>query len=116
MLYREKKKQKLNKGKIKLKKGDTVVARTGKDKGKKGKVEKVLPKAGKIVVTGINVYKKHLKPRGEGKPGGIIEITKPILVSKVSFVCMKCGKQSRLGYQIIDNNKNRICRKCMQQV
>lgn len=98
---------------MKLKKGDKIIVITGKDKGRKGKIEKILPKLGKVLIPGINVYKKHLKPRGEGQKGGIIDIVKPLSISNVAFLCPKCGQQTRIGYQIDKSgNKVRICRKC----
>ena len=102
---------------MRIKKGDTVKIKVGKDKGKTGKVEKALPKKNKVLVEGINVYKKHLKPRGEGKPGGIIEINKPLSVSNVMLVCPKCQKPTRVGYQLDkQGNKYRFCKKCKSQI
>jgi len=98
---------------MKLKKGDRIIVIAGKDKGRKGKVEKILPKLNKVLIPGINVYKKHLKPRGEGQPGGIIDVVKPLPLSNVALLCPKCGKQTRVGYQLDKKGeKNRICRKC----
>lgn len=98
---------------MKLKKGDQVIIIVGKDKGRKGKIEKVLPKQNKVLIPGINVYKKHTKPRGERQPGGIIDVVKPLPASNVALLCPKCGKQTRIGYQIGKNkSKTRICRKC----
>lgn len=97
---------------MKLKKGDTVLVTTGKDKGKKGKVEKTFPALGSVVVPGVNVYKRHKKKQGEKQAGGIIEITKPIAVSKVVLVCPKCNLPTRVGYLVAGGEKTRICRKC----
>ena len=103
---------------MKFKKGDEIIVTIGKDKGKKGKIEKVFPKSQKVLVTGINLYKKHLKPQGQGKPGGIIDITKPLDTAKIALICLRCGKPTRVGYQIEEGNqketlsKLRICRKC----
>lgn len=97
---------------MKLKKGDQVQVLIGKDKSRKGKIEKVFPKLGTVLIPGINVYKKHVKPQGEGKPGGIVDIVKPILVSKVALLCPKCGQQTRAGWQLNPSGKERICKKC----
>lgn len=98
---------------MKLKKGDQVVVIKGKDKSRKGKIEKVFPKEGKVLIPGINLYKKHLRPQGEGKPGGIIDIVKPLRVANVALVCPKCGRPTRIGYQINKGGgKSRVCRKC----
>lgn len=101
---------------MKIKKGDTVLVCLGKDRGKKGKIEKVFIKKDTILVNGVNIYKRHLKAQGEGKPGGIIDITKPIRVSKVVLVCPKCNQPTRVGFKILANEKVRICRKCEQNI
>jgi large subunit ribosomal protein L24 len=102
---------------MKLKKGDQVIVLKGKDKGRKGKIEKIFPKIGKILIPGINLYKRHTKPQGEGKPGGIIDIVKPLRVQNVALVCPKCGKPTRVGYQVDKTgNKTRICRKCNSNI
>lgn len=98
---------------MKLKKGDSVIVLRGKDKGRKGKIEKAFPKTNKILIPGINVYKKHARKQSEKKPGGIIEIVKPLAIANVALVCPKCKKPTRVGYQIDKSgNKTRICRKC----
>lgn len=97
---------------MKLKKGDTVLVTTGKDKGKKGKVEQTFPALGSVIVGGVNVYKRHRKKQGEREKGGILDITKPISVSKVALVCPKCNLPTRVGYLQSAHEKIRICRKC----
>lgn len=101
---------------MKLRKGDTVIVTTGKDKGRKGKVEKTFPKDGTVVVAGVNVFKRHMKKRDEKRPGGIIDITKPIDVSKVAIICPKCNQPTRVGYLVTKGEKERICRKCEQKL
>ena len=98
-----------------VKAGDTVVLLTGdeKDRGKKGKVLAVSPKEGKVIVEGINVVKKHVKPRKAGDPSVIIETEGAVYASKVQVVCPKCGKATRVGHKIDENgNKSRVCKKC----
>lgn len=85
--------------KIRLKKGDTVVIRSGKYKGKTGKVTATHPSENKVTVEGINVVKKHLKPNQQNPQGGIVEVTKPIWVSKVAIVEPTTKKPSRIGYE-----------------
>lgn len=98
---------------MKIHKSDKVKIITGKDKGKTGKVEKVYPKKGKLLVAGVNIYRKHLKPRGEKNPGGIVDISKPIDVSNVVLICPNCNKETRIGYSIDKKGgKTRICKKC----
>lgn len=102
---------------MKLKKGDKIRITAGKDRGRKGVIEKVFPKEGRVLVPGINIYKKHVKPRGEKQPGGIIEIPRPLSVAKVALVCPKCKQPTRIGYQIgKGKGKSRICRKCNQLI
>lgn len=96
-----------------IKKGDNVYVLTGKDKGKKGKVEKVFPAKGKAVVAGINVVTKHQKPKRGVKQVGRITISMPINISNLSLICEKCGKHVKTGYKILENgDKIRICKKC----
>ncbi len=98
---------------LKIKKGDRVKVLLGKDRGREGMVKMVLPKEKKVLVEGINLVKKHIKSRGKDKPGGILEIEQPILVSKVAVICPECKKPTRVGYQITSESKKiRICRHC----
>ena len=98
-----------------VKAGDTVVLLTGDDKyrGKKGKVLAVSPKEGKVIVEGINVVKKHVKPRKAGDPSGIIETESAVYASKVQVVCPKCNKPTRVAHKVFeDGSKERVCKKC----
>jgi large subunit ribosomal protein L24 len=101
---------------MKIKKGDTVYIKIGKDQGKTGKVEKTLPKLNKIVVKGLNIYKKHAKPTRGNPQGGIIDINVPINASNVQLVCPRCNKSTRVGYQISENTKIRTCKKCKESL
>jgi large subunit ribosomal protein L24 len=95
--------------KIRIKKGDTVVVRTGKYKGQTGKVVATHPSENKVTVEGINIVKKHVKPNRANPQGGIIEMTKPIWVSKVAIVDPSTKKASRIGFAIDkDGNKTRV--------
>lgn len=95
--------------KIRLKKGDTVVVLSGKYKGKTGKVVATHPRENKVTVEGINIVKKHQKPNREHPQGGIIEITKPMWVSKVAIVEPTSKKPSRIGYKLNDDgSKTRV--------
>lgn len=103
--------------KIHVKKGETVMVVSGKDKNKKGKVLVVMPKTGKIIVEGINVATKHTKARKQGEVGGIVKQEAPIYASKVMFVCDKCGKPARVGKKILaDGSKVRYCKKCNEVI
>ena len=101
---------------VKIKKNDTVLIISGKDRGKKGKVIKSLPKENKIVVEGINLRKKHIRPRRQGEKGQIVEIAAPLDVSNVKLICPKCKKSTRVGYRVVEKNKYRICKKCGQEI
>lgn len=100
---------------MKLKKGDKIRVMSGKDKGRGGTIEKVLPTKNQVLVPGINVYKKHTRPRGQNK-GGIIDVVRPLAASKVALVCPKCKKTTRIGYRLEDRSKVRICRRCQEAV
>lgn len=96
-----------------IKKNDTVVVLSGKDKGKKGKVLSSDPKNGKLIVEGVNVASCHVKARKPGEESGIIKRETPIYASKVMCVCPKCDKPTRVGHKFLkDGSKVRICKKC----
>ena len=101
---------------MKIKKNDTILVITGKDKGKKGKVLKVFPRQGKVIVDGINIVKKHRRSKSEKEKGQVVEIPKPINSSNLKLVCPKCGLATRVGYSMNKKEKNRICKKCKQEV
>jgi large subunit ribosomal protein L24 len=96
---------------MKLNKGDKVKILAGKDKGKTGTVLKVLIAKGKIVVEGVGVVKKHVKPGAVSKEGGIVSIEKPIDASNAMYFDEKLGKTVRIGYKITDGKKQRINKK-----
>ena len=96
-----------------VKKGDTVVVLSGKDKGKKGKVLEVSPKEQKVIVEGLNMVTKHVKPRRQGDAGGFVKAEGALYACKVMAVCPKCGKPTRLGHKIKeDGSKARVCKLC----
>ena len=97
---------------MKLKKGDNVIVLSGNDKGKTGEVLEIIPKTQKVIVKGVNIRKKHVKPRKAGEEGGIIPSEYPIHSSKVNVVCPKCGKATRIGYVVENGEKVRVCKKC----
>ena len=103
--------------KIRLKKGDTVVVRSGKYKGKTGKITAVHPFENKVTVEGINVVKKHVKPNQMNPQGAILEVTKPIWVSKVAIVEPTSKKPSRIGFKLDkDGNKTRVFKKSGKEI
>lgn len=97
---------------MKLIKGDKVKVLLGKDKGREGEIVRVIPKNNEVIVKGLNLFKKHIKPT-QNQKGSIIEKERPLLVSKVALVCQSCKKITRVGLQIdAEGNKYRICKKC----
>ncbi len=97
---------------MKIKKGDTVKITTGKDAGKSGKVINVDSRAGKIVVEGLNIFKKHARPRTQNEKGQIVDVPRPMQASNVLLVCPSCHKPTRIGTKINGTKKERVCRKC----
>ena len=101
---------------MKIKKGDTVLIISGKDRGRKGKVIEALPQKGKIVVEKINTIKKRMKSKKSGEKGQVIEMASPFSSSNAKIVCPKCGEASRIGYKKEKDKKYRICKKCNQEL
>lgn len=103
--------------KMSIKKGDTVIVLSGKDKGKKGKVEVVIPKESKVVVEKVNVISRHTKPRQQGQEGGIVKREAPIYACKVMRVCPKCDKPTRTAHKLLaDGKKVAVCKKCGAEI
>ncbi|MFH1236253.1 MAG: 50S ribosomal protein L24 [Parcubacteria group bacterium] len=96
-----------------FKKGDTVMLVSGKDKGKKGKVLDVMPKDGKVVIEGLNLLVKNVRPKRQGEKGQVVKYNAPLNASNVLLFCSTCGRGRRIGYQLQkDGKKVRICKKC----
>ncbi len=95
-----------------IKKDDTVIVISGRDKGKKGKVLVAMPKEGKVIVEGVSVAKRHQKARRQDEESAIIKKETPLYVSKVQLYCSKCGAGRRVGIAEKDGKKVRICKKC----
>ena len=115
---------------VKIKKSDSVLIIAGKDKGRTGKIIKAFPKESKVLVEGINLKKKHVRPKREGEKGQIVEIPVALDISNVKIICPKCGKATRAEYLIVptesrildgkaigkNKEKYRICKKCKQKI
>ena len=99
-----------------VKTNDEVIVVSGDDKGKRGKIIAVSPKEGKIIVDGINMVSKHVKPRRQGQPGGIIKTAGPIYACKVQLYCSKCGKGVRVQNKKEGKKSARICVKCGEEL
>ena len=104
---------------MKIKKGDTVLIISGKDRKKTGKVLEVFPKDNRIIVENINIVKKHIRPKRTGEKGQKVEVPRPLDVSNVKLICPKCKKAVRAGYGLISRGREkkfRICKKCGQEI
>lgn len=101
---------------MKIKKGDTVKVLYGKDSGKQGRVVTVDIKKNNVVVEGVNIFKKHVKGDGRARTSEILNITKPMSISKVMLVCNNCGKTTRVGIQRVDGKVVRVCKKCGKNI
>ena len=99
-----------------IKKNDTVIVLSGKDKGVKGKVLVAMPAENKVIVATVNVATCHTKPRKQVETGGIVKRETPIRACKVALYCEKCGKGVRVGHKIENGKKTRICRKCGAEI
>jgi large subunit ribosomal protein L24 len=98
---------------MKIRKNDNVLILAGKDKGKKGKIRRALPREDKVIVEGINMIKRHSKTQGQARQAGIIELEAPLDVSKVMLICNKCNNPARVGFRFLkDGKKARVCRAC----
>ncbi len=85
---------------------------SGKDRGKQGKIVMLLPDEDKVVLEGLNMIKRHTKPRQQGKSGQIISKERPVAIGSVALICKNCGKVTRVGYRVEGKIKTRICKKC----
>lgn len=101
---------------MKIKKGDQVTVLSGRDRGKVGAITRLLTKDKKVVVGGLNIYKKHLKPSRRTPQGGIVDYNAPMHISNVALICPTCGKKTRVGYKIEQGKKIRICKKCSKSI
>jgi len=102
---------------MKIRKNDTVLVIAGKDRGKKGRVRRALPKKQKVIVEGINMIKRHSRARRAARQAGIIELEAPLHVSNVMLLCNKCNKPVRVGFRFLaDGRKARICRSCQEVI
>lgn len=101
---------------MKIIKGDTVQIMMGKDKGKTGAVLRVIPSTEKVLVEGVNQFKRHVKGRYQGQKSEITTISKPLHAGAVALICKKCKKVSRVGYEMRNNKKVRICKRCESEI
>ena len=118
MATQQKEKKPLHLAKMNIKKGDTVLIITGKDKGKEGVVSRAMPQVSKVIVEGHNIVKKHIRPQGQTRQGGVIEKAMPIQVSNVMLKCSECGEPTRVAHERRPMGADqklravRVCKKC----
>lgn len=101
---------------IKLKRKDKVKILIGKDRGKTGEIERVYAKQNKVLIPGLNLYKKHIQKSEQTPQGGVVEVPRLLNISNIIFMCPKCNKPSKIGYKVEKNKKTRICKKCNSKV
>ena len=122
MPIRQKEKKPLHLAKMNIKKGDTVLIITGKDRGKQGIVSRALPQVNKVIVEGLNIAKKHIRPQGQTRQGGIIEKAMPLQVSNTMLICTECGKPTRVAHDRRPMGTDqkmrsvRVCKKCQKVI
>lgn len=101
---------------MKIKVKDKVRVMSGKDKGRDGIIERVYSKMNKVSISGINIFKKHVKKSDQAPQGGVVEVPRPLNAANVALLCPKCGKITRIGYEINGNKKSRVCKKCKSKI
>jgi large subunit ribosomal protein L24 len=122
MAIRQKEKKPLHLAKMNIKKGDTVLIIAGKDRGKQGVVSRALPQVNKVIVEGMNIAKKHIRPQGQTRQGGIIEKAMPLQVSNTMLICTECGKPTRVAHERRPMGADqkmrsvRVCKKCQKVI
>jgi large subunit ribosomal protein L24 len=122
MATKQKEKKPLHLAKMKIKKGDTVLIITGKDKGKQGTVSRAMPQDNKVIVEGLNIVKKHVRPQGQTRQGGVIEKAMPIHVSNTMLICTECGEPTRVALDRRPMGSDqklrpvRVCKKCQKVI
>jgi large subunit ribosomal protein L24 len=106
-----------------VKKGDEVLVIAGKEKGNRGKIKQSLPKENRVIVEGLNMIKRHMRARGPGKPGGIVEMEGKLHASNVMLICPSCGRASRTGHRFLEETdhkgrqrKVRYCKACDESI
>jgi large subunit ribosomal protein L24 len=103
--------------KLKIRKNDMVMVVKGRDRGKTGKVLRILPEQGRVVVERLNIVKRHSKPRGAASPGGIVEKEAPLRIENVMMFCDRCNAPVRAGWKAsADGTKTRVCRRCNESL
>ena len=118
MAVKEKERKQLHLAKLHVHKGDTVLVRAGKDRGKQGTVQRAMPREGKVIIEGVNIAKKHVKPRPGVLQTGVIEKAMPLLASKVMVICPSCHQPTRIAHDRVPQGTDqkertrRICKKC----
>lgn len=102
---------------MKIRKNDTVLVIAGKDKGKKGKVRQVLPSESRLIIEGVNMIKRHIRPRSVARQAGIVTQEAPLHISNVMLLCTRCNHPVRVGFRFLEDGKKvRLCRSCHEVI
>ncbi len=118
MAVQQKEKKPLHLAKMNIHKGDTVLIIAGKDKGKQGTVSRAMPQVNKVIIEGLNIVKKHVRPQGQTSQGGVIDKAMPLQVSNTMLICTECGQPTRVGHERRPVGADqrvrsvRVCKKC----
>ncbi len=99
-----------------IRKGDNVIILTGREKGKQGKVVQVIKERGRVVVEGLMLRRRHVKPKRQGEKGQVLSIPSSMDISNVMVVCSRCGKPTKVGYSVKESGKVRVCKKCKEVI
>jgi large subunit ribosomal protein L24 len=99
---------------LKIKKGDEVIMLSGKDRGRRGKILKVLVKSGRVIVEGLNLVKKHRRPKKQGEKGEVVLLPRAVDISNIALRCPHCDRPVKIGYRLSGDKKLRVCRKCQE--
>jgi large subunit ribosomal protein L24 len=122
MATKQKEKKPLHLAKMKIKKGDTILIITGKDRGKQGTVSRAMPQDNKVIVEGLNIAKKHIRPQGQTRQGGVIEKAMPLQVSNTMLICTECNQPTRVALERRPLGSDqklrpvRVCKKCQKVI
>jgi large subunit ribosomal protein L24 len=101
---------------MKIRKGDKVKVIAGKDKGRDGVVDRVYTKTDQVLISNINMYKKHVKKNDQMPQGGVVDLPRPLDAAKVMLLCPKCNNMTRVGYEVVKGKKQRVCKKCSSKI
>ena len=101
---------------MKIKKGDTIYILAGKDRGKSGKVLRITDNGERALIDGLNMYKKHSRPKRQGEKGEIVSVPRPLQISNIAVACSSCSRGVRVGFRVEGKKKTRFCKRCKNTI